>query len=294
MMMYIPTDKMSHCAVILKALWVMSAAILANCWLAMPAWATPDADATWLREYYQSRFPDVRLDDLKYGVYVIDEDARLSWQSLEEFPPYADQIKRGQVLYETPFANGNTYASCFPNGGIGIRQNFPYFDTATGEVKTLEQEINECRNRNGEAPLDWRKGDMASITAHMANTSKGKPLNIKIPDDPRALAWYELGKQIYYTRYGQYNMSCANCHIDHVGKRMRGPVLPPALGQPARFPLFRGAWKELGTLHWRYEDCIQAIRGKPFAPQSREFRALEYYQTYLANGITIDAPASSR
>lgn len=282
-----------HMAV-MRLLRSLMAVLLTSGGAVMTAWASPASDAVWLREYYQARFPGVKLDDFKYGVYAIDEDAKLSWQSLEEFPPYAEQLKRGKMLFDTPFANGKTYASCFPNGGIGIRQNYPYFDAASGEVKTLEQEINECRQHNGEAPLDWRKGDMASLAAHMAHTSKGRPLNIKLPDDPRALAWYELGKQIYHQRFGQYNMSCANCHIDYVGKRMRGPVLPPALGQPARFPLYRGAWGELGTLHWRYEDCILAIRGKPFAPQSREFRALEYYQSYLGNGITIDGPASSR
>jgi sulfur-oxidizing protein SoxA len=262
--------------------------------LSCAASATPEEDRVWIRNYYQTRFPDVRLDDFKFGVYAIDADARISWQSVEEFPPYEDQLRRGKLLFGTPFANGKTYGSCFPDDGIGIRQNYPYFDAASGEIKTLELEINECRQRNGEVPLDLRKGDIASITAYMAFTSKGKPLNITIPNDPRALAWYEMGKRIYYQRVGQYNMSCANCHIDYVGRRMRGPVLPPALGQPARFPLYRGAWGELGTLHWRYEDCVIAIRGKPNAPQSPEYRALEYYQSYLGNGIKIDGPASSR
>jgi L-cysteine S-thiosulfotransferase len=262
--------------------------------LSPATFASPEEDRAWIRNYYQSLFPGVPLDDFKLGVYAIDTDARISWKSVEEFPPYAEQFKRGKVLFDAPFADGNTYASCFPNSGIGIRQNYPYFDAASGEIKTLEQEINECRLKHGEAPLDLRKGDITSITAYMASTSNGKPLDIKIPNDPRALAWYEKGKNIYYQRVGQYNMSCANCHIDHVGKRMRGPVLPPALGQPARFPLYREAWGQLGTLHWRYEECVLAIRGKPHEPQSPEYRALEYYQSFLGNGIRIEAPASSR
>ena len=256
--------------------------------------ATPAQDLKQIREFYQKRFPEVKFDDFKYGVYAIDADARISWEAVEEFPPYADQLQRGETLFRTPFANGKTYASCFPKGGIGIRQNYPYFDAVSGEVRTLELDINECRRKNGEEPLVLGHGDIASISAYMASTSNGKPLNIKIPNDPRALAWYERGKQIYYQRVGQYNMSCANCHIDHVGKRMRAPVLPPALGQVARFPLYRGAWGELGTLHYRYIECVKAIRGKPFAPQSPEYRALEYYQSYLGNGITIMAPGSSR
>ena len=33
-------------------------------------------------------------------------------------------------------------AKCFKNGGIGIKNMYPYFDASTGTVKTLEQEIN--------------------------------------------------------------------------------------------------------------------------------------------------------
>lgn len=258
------------------------------------AGASPAEDLKNIRQFYRERFPDVKFDDFKYGVYAIDADARLSWYAVEEFPPYAEQLQRGRELFQQPFADGATYAGCFPNGGMGIRQNYPYFDAASGEIRTLELDINECRRKHGEAPLDPRKGDMASISAYMASTSNGKPLNIKVPNDPRALAWYEKGKQLFYQRVGQYNMSCANCHIDHVGKRMRAPVLPPALGQVARFPLFRGAWGELGTLHYRYAECVKSIRGEPFAAQSPEYRALEYYQSYLGNDITIQAPGSSR
>jgi L-cysteine S-thiosulfotransferase len=257
-------------------------------------WATPEEDLKSMREFYMKRFPGVPLDEFKNGVYAIDADARLSWESREEFPPYEEQLKRGALLFATPFANGKTYADCFRNGGIGIRQNYPYFDAATGEVKTLEQEIGECRQKNGEPTIDPDKGDMAAISAHMASTSNGKVMDVKIPDDARALAWYEKGKQMFYQRFGQLNMSCANCHIDHVGKRMRAPILPPALGQPNRFPIYIGIWGDLGTLHRRYAQCLVSIRAKPFPSQSPEYRALEYYQTYLGNGITVRAPGHSR
>jgi sulfur-oxidizing protein SoxA len=101
--------------------------------------------------------------------------------AIEEFPPYDLAIDEGERLFKTPFKNGQTYADCFPNGGIGIRQNYPYFDAKSGTVKTLEQEINECRVKNGEDPLPWAKGKIASISAFMAYTSRGKPLNIVVP-----------------------------------------------------------------------------------------------------------------
>ena len=153
------------------------------------------------------RFPGVPLNDFGNGVYAIDADARSSWQAIEEFPPYDDELSHGKKLFHTPFANGKTYASCFPHGGIGIRQNYPYFDGKDGTVHTLEEDINLCRERNGEKPLKWKKGDIADISAYMASTSHGKKFDIKIPNDPRALNWYENGKRFFYMKRGQLNMS---------------------------------------------------------------------------------------
>ena len=44
-----------------------------------------------------------------------------------------------------------------------------------------------------------------SVSAYMASTSRGKTINIVIPDDPRALAAYEDGKRHYYAKRGQLN-----------------------------------------------------------------------------------------
>ena len=61
---------------------------------------------------------------------------------------------------------------------------------------TLDVALNECRQTNGEEPLDYTKDDMAAVTAYMAFTSRGKPFDIKIPNDPRALAAYRRGEDI--------------------------------------------------------------------------------------------------
>ena len=211
--------------------------------LPLAAQATPADDLKSFREYFMKRFPGVPLDEYKNGVYAINADARSSWEAIEEFPPYEDELTKGEELFNTPFANGKTYASCFPNGGKGIRQNYPYFDSASGEIKTLEGEINECRTKNGEKPLKWQKGDIAEISAYMASTANGKKLNVKIPNDPRAIAAYDRGKQHFYAKRGQLNLSCANCHQDNAGNRIRGDILSPALGHVTHFPVWRLKWK---------------------------------------------------
>lgn len=258
------------------------------------AQATPEQDLKEFRAYYDKRFPDVPLHDYVNGVYSIDKASRGQWESIEEFPPYELNISKGEELFRTPFKNGKTYASCFKNGGIAIKQGYPYFDTKTGKVKTLEQEINECRTRNGEKPLKWSKGAVADISAYMAYTSRGKKTNIVVPNDARAVAAYERGKQHFYAKRGQLNMACADCHQWNAGNRIRADILSPALGHTTHFPVYRSKWGGLGTMHRRYGGCNKQVRAKPFKSQSDEYRALEYFHTYMSNGLEMNGPGARK
>jgi sulfur-oxidizing protein SoxA len=197
-------------------------------------------------------------------------------------------------LFNKPFANGKTYASCFENGGIGIRQNYPYFDTDRGEVITLELAINECREANGEKKLKWKKGPIANISAYMAYTSRGNVFDIKIPDDPRAVAAYERGKKHFYQKRGQLNMACADCHKFYAGMKVRADLLSPALGQLTHFPVYRSKWGGIGTTHRRYGGCNKQVRAKDYPAQSEEYRALEYFHTYMSNGLAVNGPGARK
>ena len=126
----------------------------------------------------------------------MNEDMHKQWEEKEEFPPYDFALDMGKEMFSKPFKNGKSYADCFPNRGIGIRQNYPYFDEKEGKVVTLELALNRCREANGEAPFSYVKDDMAALTAYMAFTSRGKPFDIKIPNDPRALAAYRTASTI--------------------------------------------------------------------------------------------------
>ena len=159
-----------------------------------------------------------------------------------------------------------------PNGGIGVRQNYPTFDEKEGKVITLELALNRCREANGEAPYSYVKDEMAALTAYMAFTSRGKPMDIKIPDDPRALAAYENGKEYFYTRRGQLNFSCATCHVQSPGERIRAEILAPALGIVNAMPIYRSEWSGMGTTSRRFTTCNSQIRAVPLNPQDDEYR----------------------
>lgn len=262
---------------------------------------TPAEDLEDFRAYYMKLFPGIPLNDFQNGVYAINNDAREAWENIEEFPPWEEGFDIGKNIFETKFKNGKSLASCFPNGGKGIRQNYPMFDKKSGSIKTLEGEINGCLEKNGEKSLGWKKGKIAAVSAYMASTANGKPFNITIPDDERALAIYARGKQHFYAKRGQLNFSCANCHKDSAGKMVRAETLSPALGHLTHFPVWRLKWEKtgdplsgFGTTHRRFAGCNQNIRAKPMRAQGDEYKALEYFLSYMSNGIEINAPASRK
>jgi sulfur-oxidizing protein SoxA len=265
------------------------------CLLAAPLIAsTPEEDlATW-QAYFQKRFPQVAKEDFVNGVYSIDPVGRENWEAIEEFPPYEAAIEDGQELWETPFANGKTYADCFPDGP-GIAGKYPYWDKEKGMVMTLPLALNNCREANAEKPLKYMKGPIADLLAYIAFESRGQVTNVEIPaDDPRALAAYEQGKHFYFARRGQLNFSCASCHIGNSGTTLRTEILSPALGHTTHFPVYRSKWGEMGTLHRRFSGCNKQVRAKDFQPQGEEYRNLEYFMTYMNNGMALNGPGARK
>lgn len=118
---------------------------------------TPAQDLKDFRAYYMKRFPGIPLNDFQNGVYAINSDAREAWENIEEFPPWEEGFEIGENFFKTKFKNGKSLASCFSNGGNGIRQNYPMFDKQSGTIKTLEGEINACLKKNGEKTLKWKR-----------------------------------------------------------------------------------------------------------------------------------------
>jgi sulfur-oxidizing protein SoxA len=260
----------------------------------MVAQATPDDDLKAFRSYFTKKFPDTPVDDFVNGVYSIDAASREQWEAFEEFPSYEIAIEDGEEKFNTPFANGKSYADCFPNYKDGIKQNYPYFDKDSGKVVTLESAINKCRTDNGEEALGWNKGDIADISAYLGYLSRGNKVNIKVPNDPKAVAAYNRGKKHFWAKRGQLNMACADCHYYYSGSKIRADILSPALGHTTGFPVYRNKWAGMGTLHRRYGGCNKQVRAKAFKPQSDEYKALEYYHTYMSNGLEINAPSQRK
>ena len=136
------------------------------------------------------------------------------------------------------------------------------------------------------------KGDLVKILAYLADTSRGKSISVEVPDDPRAIAAYEQGKQIYFTRRGPREFACYHCHWETSGQRIRGNELSPAIGQAANFPVYRSKWGDIGTIQRRYKGCMKNVGAVPLKEQSEAMNNLEYFHTFLSNGVPLNAPNS--
>lgn len=253
----------------------------------------PEDDRRAVVERFQRMFPGFALEDYTLGAFMFSPDARRHFEDIMAFPPFEVDLDRGRRLWETPFANGRTYAQCLPQGGRMIAGLYPQFDPAQGRVVTFEDMLNRCRRDNGET--EYRYDDretLGILTAYARTLSDGMPMQIRV-EGPAATAKYEAGKALFHRRIGQMNFACSTCHIDNAGRVMRMETISPALGQATHFPVFRGG-DALYTLHARYTRCMEQVRAQPFPMGSEAFNNLEYFHSFMSNGLPLRASVYRR
>jgi sulfur-oxidizing protein SoxA len=118
---------------------------------------------------------------------------------------------------------------------------------------------------------------------------------VLVPDDePGALAAYEEGKRFYYSKRGQLNLACGDCHVTSVGMYVRADHLSASLGHSTHFPVYRSKLGRMISMHERFYGCVRDVRARPFDLQSLEFRNLEYFLAYMSNGLTINGPGARK
>lgn len=187
-------------------------------------------------------------------------------------------------------SEGKSCASC--HNGIetlaGVKAVYPQWDEAAGEVQTLQMQMNECRtDRMGAEAWGYDKTPAINMEAALASVSRGFPVNVAI-DGPAQSTW-EKGKELYYTRTGQLELSCANCHEDSYGMMIRADHL--SQGQINGFPVYRLKNTKLNGAHSRFKGCIRDTRAETYSAGSPEFVALELYVASRGNGLSVEGPS---
>ncbi|MDJ1006247.1 MAG: sulfur oxidation c-type cytochrome SoxA [Paracoccaceae bacterium] len=185
-------------------------------------------------------------------------------------------------------SEGRSCASCHESveDFAGLTATMP--KVIDGKLTTMEDLLNGHRAKAmGAEPWKWSGPEMQSMIALIGLQSRGMPMNVAIDGD--AAPFYEQGKEMYYTRYGQLEMSCANCHEDNYGNMIRADHL--SQGQINGFPTYRLKQAKLISRHNRFRGCIRDTRAETFAEGSDEFRALELYVASRSNGLSVETPA---
>jgi sulfur-oxidizing protein SoxA len=181
-------------------------------------------------------------------------------------------------------------ASCHegPESLEGVRAVYPKWNEAAGEMRTLAMQINGCRTENmGAEAYKYDGAQMTAMEALITVQSRGMPVNVAV--DGPAAEYYEKGKEIYYTRYGILELSCANCHEQNYGNYIRADHL--SQGQINGFPTYRLKNAGLVQTHNRFRGCIRDTRAETFSVGSPEFVALELYVASRGNGLSVEGPA---
>jgi sulfur-oxidizing protein SoxA len=213
----------------------------------------------------------LQMDDFDNPAMIFVDQARDVWNTVE-----------GDA--------GESCASCHgePESLRGLRAELPKWNEEKGEVYTAEMYVNDCRTeRMGAEPWGWDSQPMKNMTALISSVSRGMTVDVAI-DGPVREAW-ERGKEIYYTRYGQLELACANCHEDNYDNYIRADHL--SQGHINGFPTYRLKQANLVSKHNRFRGCIRDTRGVPYAIGSEDFVALELYVASRGNGLSVEGPA---
>lgn len=202
-------------------------------------------------------------------------------------------VEEGERLWNTVEGTaGKSCASCHDAAADsmkGVGASYPKWDADAGRPINIEVRINKCREENmGAEPYAFDKGGQKPLTAYIKHQSLGQPMQVDL-NQGELQSWWERGKELYYTRTGQLNLSCASCHEANMGKMIRADHL--SQGQVNGFPTYRLKQAGLVSLHNRFRGCIRDTRAEFPAAFSDELMALEVYVTWRGTGLSIETPA---
>lgn len=202
-------------------------------------------------------------------------------------------VEAGAALWnKVEGSAGKSCASCHGDAAQsmkGVGANYPKWDKDAKRPINIELRINKCRTEHmGAEAYPFDKGGQKPMTAFIKHQSLGTPVSLDLSKGEMQ-KWWEQGKQVYYRRTGQLNLSCASCHEVNAGRMIRADHL--SQGQVNGFPTYRLKQAALVSLHNRFRGCIRDTRATFPKAFSDELMALEVYVTWRGTGLSVETPA---
>ncbi|SFI59806.1 sulfur oxidation c-type cytochrome SoxA [Celeribacter neptunius] len=230
------------------------------------------------------------LDEIMSGwVFRSDETQAMEMDDFDN--PAMLFVEEAMVAFETPMGSeGKSCADCHdgPESLANVRPTYPKWNDAKEQVYNIQMQVNDClTERMGAEKEKYDSQLMKNYLALLASVARGTPVNVAI-DGPAQPMW-EKGKEMYYTRYGQLELSCASCHEQNYGNWIRADHL--SQGQVNGFPVYRLKDTKLTSAQGRFKGCVRDTRAETFKPGSEEFLALELYVASRGNGLSVEGPS---
>jgi sulfur-oxidizing protein SoxA len=234
------------------------------------------------------------VDGRKSGYLYLGEDTR-ALQDDDFLNPGMFAVEKGRQLWnKIEGAEGKSCASCHQDAEMtmaGVAARYPQYDDDLGRLLNLELRINQMRTEFMKAPpYPYESDDLLALTTFVAYQSRGLPLEVAI--DGPARPYFERGREFYYTRRGQLDLACAQCHDEQVGAKLRGDVI--SQGQINGFPFYRLLWNSVASRHRMFAWCNTSLRAEPHEYGSEEYLSLELYVAWRGRGLPMEAPAVRR
>lgn len=260
-------------------------------------WAEPADDTLIIDGELEmvTRAPSVEghpLSEVISGWHYRTEDTRVLAQDLFDNPGMLG-VEEGEQHWNTVEGTmGKSCASCHDDAAesmAGVGASYPKWSETLGKPINVELRINQCRVENmGAEPYPFDKGGQKPLTAYIKHQSLGQPVQLDLSEGEMQ-QWWEQGKETYYKRTGQLDLSCASCHEKNNGKYIRADHL--SQGNVNGFPTYRLKQSNLISLHNRFRGCIRDTRAEYPAAFSDELMGLEVYTTWRGTGLSVETPA---
>jgi L-cysteine S-thiosulfotransferase len=202
-------------------------------------------------------------------------------------------VERGEEIWNTvEGAAGKSCASCHGDASetmAGVAAAYPKWDSDAKRPVNVELQIDKCRQNNMQAdPYKFDSAEQKALTTFLKHQSLGQPVALDLSQG-ELQSWWDKGKDLYYLRTGQLNLSCANCHEDNNGNYIRADHL--SQGNVNGFPTYRLKQANMVSVHNRFRGCIRDTRAEYPAAFSDELMALEVYVTWRGTGLSVETPA---
>jgi sulfur-oxidizing protein SoxA len=232
------------------------------------------------------------LDVVRSGWLYREPDTRkLEADSFEN--PGMIFVSKGEKIWNTVEGTaGKSCASCHNEAAKsmkGVGASYPAWDAKAKRPINVELQIDKCRvEKMGATAYKFNDSNQRYLTTYIKHQSFGMPVHVDLSKGDMK-AWWQKGKDVYYTRTGQLNLSCASCHELNNGKHIRADHL--SQGNVNGFPTYRLKQSNMISLHNRFRGCIRDTRAEMPKAFSDELMALELYVTWRGTGLAVETPA---